>query len=170
MVDRLTNRRRVLFVWAAAGIAVASLLQGRTVLATTDDEIDLDKVPAKVKEAASKALPKAHWTGASKSVDDGKVTYQLDGEDAAKRYVGVELTADAKVNELQFEIAYAKVPQLVTAALKKKFPRFQVAKSYEARQDNKVIRYDFDGKRPRDKDEISVSVSADGKKIEIDED
>ena len=99
----------------------------------TDDKIDLAKVPAKVKEAASKALPKAKWTGASKSEEDGKVTYELEGEDAAKHYVWVELTADAKVNEVGSEIAFGAVPQFVTAALKKKFPRFDVASTYEAR-------------------------------------
>jgi hypothetical protein len=57
----------------------------------------------------------------------------------------------------------------VTTALKKKLPRFQVATAYEARQEGKVIRYDFEGKRPRDKKEITVSVSANGKEIEIDE-
>ena len=44
-----------------------------------------------------------------------------------------------------------------------------MATTYEARHEDKVIRYDFEGKRPRDKKEITVSVSADGKEIEIDE-
>ena len=168
MAGRLLNRR-VLFALAAGSIAAGRLLESNTAAGATDDKIDLAKVPAKIKEAASKAMPRAKWTGASKSVEDGEVTYELQGEDAAKHYVWVELTADAKVNEVGFEIPFGKVPQIVTEALKKKLPRFQVASSYEARQEGKVIRYDFEGKRPRDKKEITVSVSTDGKKIEIDE-
>ena len=113
---------------------------------------------------------RAKWTGASKSEEDGEVTYELEGEDAAKRYVWVELTADGKVNEVGFEIQFGEAPSVVTSALKKKFPQFQVASTYEARQEGKVVRYDFEGKRPRDKEEITVSVSADGKEVEIDED
>jgi hypothetical protein len=170
MTGKLLNRRRVLFVLAVGGIAAGTRLQENTAVAATDDKIDLAKVPANVKAAASKALPGAKWTGASKSVEDGKVTYQLDGEDASKHYVGVELTADAKANEVQFEIANEKAPKLVTAALKKKLPRFTVESTYEVRKENKVIRYDFEGKRPRDTKEITVSVSDDGKEIEIDAD
>jgi hypothetical protein len=169
MAGSLLNRRRLLFTLAAGAIAAGTRLTENSAAGATDDKIDLAKVPAAIKQAASKAIPGAKWTGASKSVEDGEVTYQLDGEDAAKRYVGVELTADAKVTELQFEIASAKVPPLVTSALKKKLPRFQVATSYEARHEDKVIRYDFEGKRPRDKKEITVSVSTDGKEIEVDE-
>jgi hypothetical protein len=139
-------------------------------VAEADDKVDLDKVPAKVKEAAGKAMPRAKWTGATKSVEDGVVTYELEGEDPAKHYVWVDVTADAKVSEVGTEIAAAKVPQVVTAALKKKFPRFQMSSAYEARHEGKVIRYDLEGKRPRDKEEITVSVSPDGKKVEIEED
>jgi hypothetical protein len=171
MAGGLMNRRRALvaMAMAAGGIAGGKRHPGATAAETADDKIALAKVPVKIKEAASKALPRAKWTGATKSVEDGEVTYELEGEDAAKVYVWVELTADGKVNEVGSEIVIGKVPQVVTAALKKKFPRFQVASSYEARKEGKVIRYDFEGKRPRDKKEITVSVSVDGKEIEIDE-
>ena len=164
------HRRHVLLAFVAGAVAAGQWLGGDTAAGATDDKVDLAKVPAKIKEAASKAMPHARWTGASRSVEDGKVTFELEGEDAAKRYVWVELTAEAKVNEMGTEIASGKVPHVVSAALKKKFPRFQVATSYEARQDGKVIRYDFEGKRPRDKEEITVSVSPDGKEVEIEED
>ena len=111
MTRRLLSRRQVFFALAAGGVAAGKWLHADTEAATTDDKIDLAKVPAKVKEAASKALPKAKWTGASKSEEDGKVTYELEGEDAAKHYVWVELTADAKVNEVGSEIAFGAVPQ-----------------------------------------------------------
>jgi hypothetical protein len=67
------------------------------------------------------------------------------------------------------EIALGEVPQVVMTALEKKLPRFQIASSYEARLDSKVIRYDFEAKRPVDKEEITISVSPDGKEVEIDQ-
>jgi hypothetical protein len=155
---------------AAVGMAAGDLLRGRGAAGAGLDDVGLDKVPAGVKEAASKAVPGAKWTAATRSVDEGRVTYELEGEDADKRKVWVDLTADGKVNEMSYLIELAKVPRVVTAALKKKMPRFQVSASYEAFKDGKVFAYYFDGKRPRDKEEISVSVSADGKSVEIDED
>jgi hypothetical protein len=154
----------------AGGLAAVLPLRWDTAEGATDDKIELAKVPARVKEAAGKAMPHARWKVASKSLQEGKVTYELEGEDAAKRYVWAEVTDDAKVNEVGTEIPAAKAPTVVTTALKKKFPRFRVTATYEARHEGKVIRYDFEGKRPRDKEEITVSVSPDGKEVEIEED
>jgi hypothetical protein len=161
--------RAVSFLFMALGLLALGSINAIPAIGADGEKLDLAKVPAKVKEAAAKAVPKTKWTGASKSVEDGTLTYELQGEDAGEHYVSVELTADGKVNEIDLEIAIAKVPSVVTTALKKKLPRFQVATAYEARQEGKVIRYDFEGKRPRDKKEITVSVSANGKEIEIDE-
>jgi hypothetical protein len=121
-------------------------------------------------EAARKAVPGAKWSIASKEEEDDGVVYALDGEDAAGNHVWVEVTAAGKVNELGSEIESAKVPSVVAAALSKRFPRFQASETCEVRQDGKVIRYDFEGKRPRDKEKITVSVSPEGKTVEIGED
>jgi hypothetical protein len=45
-----------------------------------------------------------------------------------------------------------------------------VKTAYEISQDGKVESYDFEGRRPKDKDDIIISVSADGKTVEIDDD
>src|SRR5262245_30460456 len=170
MASRLLHRWRLLFVLAIGTLAVGTTLQGTVALAATNDEIALDRVPAKVKEAASKAIPGAKWTGANKSVEDGETVYTLEGEDAAKTHVWVDVTADAEITEVGSEIDLAKVPPVVAEALKTTLPQFKVSSAYEARLDGKVIRYYFDGKRPRDKEEIAVSVSPDGKSVKIEED
>jgi hypothetical protein len=163
------NRRRIVFALAAGSFAAGLRLPGETAAGATD-ESDLAKVPAKVKEAASKAVPGARWTGASRNSEDGAVTYELEGQDSDDNDVWVELTADARVNEVGTEIDSDQVPAVVTAALKKRFPRFATSENYAVRQGGKVIRYDFDGKRPRDKEEVTVSVSPDGKTVEIEDD
>jgi hypothetical protein len=168
MVDVLMNRRSVLFALAAFVVAAGGhRLQGSLLAQKADHSIDLAKVPEKVKEAASKAAPGVKWASASKSEEDGEVVYELDGEDASKRYVYAHVTAAAKVNEVAFEIAIGKVPPVVTAALKKKAPKFQVEKAYEAHLDGKVFRYDVEGKWPGDTEETELLVSLDGRKVEF---
>jgi len=137
---------------------------------SADDEIDLAKVPAKVRKAADKAVPKAVWTSASMSKEDGEVTYELEGTDASKRFVSVEVSSDGEVSEVQTEIPQKEVPAVVAAKLKSRFPRFVTSTVYEVREDGKVIRYDFEGKRPKDKEDIGIYISADGKDVELDAD
>jgi hypothetical protein len=169
MAGGLLSRRRVVFALAAGTFAGGKRLHGETVAGATD-EIGLAKVPAKVREAASRAVPGARWTGASRSVEDGSVTYELEGQDSGKNDVWVALTADARIKEVGTEIDDEKVPPVVTAALKKRFPRFDVNAAYEVRQNGKVIRYEFEGKQPRDKETITVAVTPDGKTVEIEDD
>ena len=62
------------------------------------------------------------------------------------------------------------LPDVVRDAVKARWPRFKMSAAFEIRKDGKVTGYDLEGKRPADKHEIGLSVSADGKEIEIDED
>lgn len=223
-------RRRASAAALAVGLWLAGAAAGR------GDEIDLAKVPAAVRGAADKAVPKADWTSASKETDDGKeFWYELEGTDAKGRYVHATVAADGKVNEVSTEVPFkdapgavtaalaaklsgfkpattheirtdgkverydlegadakgravyvsvspggeldevftevkpADVPKAAAAALAAKFPRFTAATVYEVRAGGKVERYDFEGKRPRDKEEITVSVTPDGKSVEVDE-
>jgi hypothetical protein len=171
MVSPRINRR-MLFALAAGGMTSAMLLTLSDPVARADEgkKIELAKVPAKAKEAATKAVPGARWTGASQHEEDGEITFELEGTDAEKRYVWAEVSAEGEVEEVGTEIPMKQVPVVVTAKLKASLPRFVSTTVYEARQDGKAIRYDFEGKRPRDKEEITVSISADGKEIEIDAD
>ncbi len=50
-----------------------------------------------------------------------------------------------------------------------KLPRHKVTTHYEVRSEVKVTRYGLEGKRPRDMEDITVSVSVDGKSVEIEE-
>jgi uncharacterized protein YxeA len=133
------------------------------------DVIPESKVPAKVRAAAEKAVPKAKWTDFSKESEDGEMWFELEGTDAQKRYVYVTVTAEGVVGEVMTEVKAKDLPKAVVAALSAKLPRYKVATYYEVRSDGKVTRYDLEGKRPRDKEDITVSVSADGKTVEIDE-
>lgn len=152
--------------WAAVLAAVVGGLWAGPARAG-DDDIPIDKLPAAVKKAIDAAVPKAKWTTAGKSEEDKKVSYEIEGEDAKGRYVWVEVTAEGKVVEVQTEVPLKDAPKVVADALTKQFPRFKVETTYEVQVDGKVARYDFEGKRPKDKEEITISVSADGKTIDV---
>lgn len=143
-----------------------------TILPLPDDKpqkIDLAKLPAKVRKAADAAVPGAKWEEAHKDTEEGVVIYELDGTNARGRDVTVMVTAEGKVTEVETELPLTEVPQLVRDALKAKMPRFKITAAFEIREEGKVTSYDFEGKRPKDKEEITVSVSVDGKTIEIED-
>jgi hypothetical protein len=134
-----------------------------------EQEIELKKVPAHVKEAASKAAPHVHWKTAFKSEEDGEVMYELEGLDAKKREVTVILDAKGKVEEIETVISAEEVPATVMKALRAKFPTFEIASVTEIEERKKIVAYDFVGTRPTNHKSIGVYVSADGKTVEIEE-
>ena len=167
MIKELMSRRRALTVLGTAGVAAVLTERPDPAQAATD-EIDLAKVPAKVRRAADLAVPGAKWSTAFKDEEDGETYFELEGKDRRQRVVTVEVSADGEVNEVETEMPLAEVRESVQATLKKRLPRFKVATVYEVREGGKMVGYNFEGKRPRDKEEIVVFVSADGKEVEID--
>jgi len=167
MSEELLNRRRALIVLGTAGIAGALVQQPTAALAAVD-EIALAKVPAKVRRAADLAVPGAKWSNAFEDEEDGEIYFELEGKDRRQRAVTVEVSGEGEVNEVETEIPLEEVREGVQATLKKRLPRFKVATVYEVREGGKMVGYNFEGKRPRDKEEIVVFVSADGKEVEID--
>jgi len=161
--------RRGLDRIAILGGAAAFALGAAPALGDDDGEIELSKVPAVVRKAADKAVAGAKWSSAYMDRDDSGVVYELDGTDAKGRDVIVELTAAGKVNEIETEIPLPDVPAGVQKALKAKYPRFTTTASFEVVRGGKVAGYAFEGRRPRDKEDIDVFVSADGKTVEIEE-
>lgn len=154
-------------------VSMAALVVGICLLVgtrATAEDIDLKKVPAVVRKAADKAVPKAKWESASKETEDKKeYWYELEGKDAKGRYVHVTVLSDGTVDEVSTEIEFKDAPKVVKDALKAKFPKFKTESSYEIRKDDKIERYDFEGARGNKKEDITISVSPDGKSVEIDE-
>jgi hypothetical protein len=134
-----------------------------------EDEVPLARVPAKVRKGADSAAPKVKWEAAYRTKEDGHTHYELEGSDAKGREVVVTLTEEGELVEIETEIPLRDVPDVVRDAIKARWPRFKMSAAFEIRKDGKVTGYDLEGKRPADKHEIGLSVSADGKEIEIDE-
>ena len=132
--------------------------------ATRGGDVELSSVPQAARKAAEKAVPGGKWQAAFI-----QTIFELEGTDAKGRAVVVDVTDDGEIGEISTEIPLKEVPAVVMTALKAKMPRFTVESATESRQEGKVVGYSLEGKRPRDKEEIAVFVSPDGKTVEIDE-
>jgi hypothetical protein len=133
-------------------------------------EVEPADVPKKVTAALLAAVPGFKADAAYEARTDGKVTrYDFEGTDAQGRAVDADVSADGEVGEVSTEVPLAGVPKVVSAALAARMPRFKATAAYEVRAEGKVVRYDFDGRRPRDQDGITVSVSADGKTVTVED-
>ena len=129
------------------------------------DDIEVAKVPSSVRKAVDKAVPGAKWENAY-----SEMTYELEGRDGKGRAVVVEVTDDGEVNDVSTEIPIKEMPEAVVAAFKSKMPRFKASAVYESRHKGRVVGYSVEGRRPKDKNDIGLFVSPDGKTVEIDED
>ena len=113
-------------------IVIASfVLSGLFVSARGDEEkIPLDRVPAAVRKAVTTKFPKAELKGASKEVEKGKTTYEiqmtLDG-----RNVDVLLEEGGKILAVEKEIAAKDLPAAVSGAIKAKYPDAPIKKAEE---------------------------------------
>lgn len=155
----------------AGGIAaVATAPAVRAAAGDKEEDVPLDKVPAAVRKAADKAVPKAKWIGATKVTSDGEVAFELDGMDSKGKEVTVSLAEDGTLNEIEREISMKDVPKVVSEALKQKVAGFKVSVAHSTTIDGKIVAYSFEGKRPKDKEEVDVTVSADGSSVDVDDD
>jgi hypothetical protein len=102
---------------------------------------------------------------------DGKDTwYDISGIDAKGRKICVTVEPNGDIDEIETEIKSQNTPKSVMAALKERLPNFKISAVYEIRNDeDKVMRYDFDGKRLKDKEDVTISFTVDGKFIKLDE-
>ena len=86
------------------------------------------------------------------------------------RKICVTVEPNGDIDEIETEIKAQNTPKNVMAALRGRLPNFKITAVYEIRNDeDKITRYDFDGKRPRDKEDVTISFTVDGKFIKLDE-
>lgn len=133
----------------AGGIGLAVLAQPG--IFASAGEVEISKVPAKVREAALKVVPKAKWSEADHDQHDEHDSYELSGKDALGRAVIVSVSAEGKVTECRIEMPLTKVPKDVWKAVGKKFPKFEAMTAYQLRTDDEL--------RGGDDGELSYEVS-----------
>jgi uncharacterized membrane protein YkoI len=149
-------------------VAVLGLLLAATVSWAADEKkVPLNKIPAKVMAAIKARFPGAKITSAEKENESGKVIYDIELTHKGLKYE-MDIQEDGTVVEIEKEIPSKDVPEVVTTALKKKYPKATVKIVMEV---NKVK-----GKKETpdhyevtletaDKKEMEVTVSLDGKTV-----
>lgn len=134
------------------------------------ENIALTNLPEIVRKAGDKAVPNAKWNKAVKDTDRKDTQYDISGIDAKGRNVCVTVEPNGDIDEIETEIKAQNTPKTVMAALKGRLPNFKISAVYEIRNDeDKITRYDFDGKRLKDKDGVTISFTVDGKFIKLEE-
>ena len=83
MASDAINRRRLLFAVGGGGLASVGLFGLGSLARAGDDEIDLDKVPAKVKKCGHGLAPR-RLDQRLETVEDGKVPTSWSGADCAQ--------------------------------------------------------------------------------------
>jgi len=134
------------------------------------EDIALANLPEIIRNAADKAIPNAKWNKVVKDTDGKDSWYEVSGMDAKGRKICVTVEPNGDIEEIETEIKSQNTPKSVMTALRGRLPNFKITAVYEIRNDqDKIIRYDIDGKRSRDKEDVTISFTVDGKFIKLDE-
>jgi len=113
-----------------------------------------------------KSLPQVKWKEATEIVEDGVTRYEVEGTDRKDRDSNASIWGDGR-STIRTEIGLAEVPGVVSAALKKRLPKFRPESAVSFVENGKLVAYLFEGQDEED-GEIEASVSADGKAVKVD--
>jgi uncharacterized membrane protein YkoI len=148
-------------------ISVGGIVQAKE----KEEKIAIDKLPKAVIEAVKKRFPDAKLESAEKETEGGKIVYEVELEQKDEE-LEVELTADGTILEIEQEISVKDVPKAVHDALMAKYPKseFEKAEKVTKVKDGKdqPAVYEVEVETADDK-EYEVTVSAEGKIIEVEE-
>ncbi len=133
-----------------------------------DDRIALSQVPAPVLKIVQKALPALRLSHAYKELDEGKTIYEVCGKDEQNRDVEVEITGRGVILGVETTIAAKEVPKVVIEALRAKARSIHFDSAEVVTRNGQVIAYEFEGENAQG-DEVEVTVSPDGRTVEIEE-
>jgi uncharacterized membrane protein YkoI len=87
-----------------------------------EEKVPLNKLPKVVKEAVMKRFPDAELVSAEKEVEKGKTVYEVAIKNKGQK-IEVTLTPKGVITEIEKQIAARELPEAVTAALEKKYPK-----------------------------------------------
>jgi hypothetical protein len=115
------------------GTGLAALL-GLSMLAgmsrADEEKGPVEKRPAAVTKAVKKKFPKARIQAASKEVEDGAATYEVELK-VEGRSVDLALNAEGKILEIEKEIPVNELPRAVTKRLAARYPGARIEKVEE---------------------------------------
>jgi uncharacterized membrane protein YkoI len=145
-------------------------------LARADDKksekIAPDKLPKKIMDAVKTRFPNAEITSAEKENEGGKVVYDIELTHKGRKYE-MDIQEDGTVIEIEKQVDAKDLPEAVGKALKAKFPDATIKEIMEVNKvkgkDEKPDHYEV-VLVTKDKKEMEVVVSLDGKSIKGEKD
>jgi hypothetical protein len=139
------------------GISPAAADEGK------ETKLKLSEVPKKVLRAVKKKFPGAKLLGAEKEIENKKTIYEINLKYKGHKY-DVTFTPGGKLIEIEKTIAVKDLPEAVTEALNKKYPKATFKKAEEVTKGKKVV---FEVVLvTQDKKSFEVVVSPEGKILE----
>lgn len=154
--------------WVGHFVLFVIAIFGLTTNSAKGEDVALANLPGIVRKAADGAVPNANWNKAVKKTDGKDSWYEIEGVDSKGRHVCVTVEPNGDIEEIETEISVQDTPKKIMAALRDRLPNFKISAAYEIRDDeNKILRYDFEGRRLKDKKDVTVSFSGDAKFIKI---
>lgn len=108
-------------------LTIAGLMMASSARAD-EENVPLDKLPAKVKDAVKAKFPEAEFVKASKEVEEGVVLYEV-GIRNKGQTIEVTTTEDGKIVEIESTIDARTLPPVVTNALLSRFGSLRFLKA-----------------------------------------
>jgi Putative beta-lactamase-inhibitor-like, PepSY-like len=171
------NMRKRIMIGAVAVLGMSVLIAA----AKADEEkVPIDKLPSAVLKAVKRKFPKAEIERATKEVEDGTTTYEIELE-IKDRSVDVSLKADGTILEIEREVPIEELPKAVKKKLAAKYPNAKIEKAEEVTKgEDGPVRYEVairtevvlteKGKIVQAKEEDDEKPSAKSKKPKEDKD
>jgi hypothetical protein len=148
--------------FALSAVALAALATG--VRAEDGEEnVPLDKLPAKVVEAVKAKWPKGEMLSASKETEDGKTFFEVRLKDGDAK-LEVILTEAGVIDTVEKAIAAKDLPKKVADAIAAKYPKSTTDRAEELTHEGKTT-YEV-LLTLEDKSRVEVSLDPDGKVLE----
>lgn len=128
---------KTLTIMLSAAVLAAAAAAG----AQTEKKISRKDLPPAVRSSFEKRFPGARVLGTSSEIDKGSTVYEVESEWQGRRHDVTFRTDGALVSDEE-TIPLQEAPAAVLAALKKEFPKAQVARAEKILEDGQVS-YEF---------------------------
>ena len=133
-----------------------------------DEKIEADKLPQKVKDAIKVKFPGATITSALKTMENNEVVYDIEMTKDGKHHE-MDCKEDGTIINFENEVAVKDLPKAVADAIKAKYPDSKIKLALEVIgvKDKKEALEEYEIiVDTKDKKDLELTVSPDGKKIE----
>lgn len=147
---------------------LAGLLMVTTAARAQDEPKDVDKIPKKVMDALKDKFPKAKIHKWTKETEAGSVIYDIEFKEKDRK-CEADIKEDGTYINFEREVAARDLPEAVTKAVEKKYPKYtpkEIMEITDVKGDKEKLEGYEIVLETADKKEVEVTVAPDGKILE----